>query len=314
MPDRRTVDELTIEELEQVLALRKRQARMDRLRRLEHNGRKRAGVSPIEDSIQRHENGADASLTYESFIHEDKPGKVRWRDRSLRDKLLFAVEMAAAVGLFAILVYAAMALRDINTEARLAQESMLNDLPTPTITPIIGVVVLPGGHTPPIDGQQAQPNYDEVPAYLRPRVEEQFSGPVIEPTTGPTMAERIQIPAISVDAVVVQGDGWEQLIKGVGQHLGTANPGEAGNLVLSAHNDIYNELFRYLDDLDIGDEIIIHTRTQQFVYKVVNYRTVEPTAVEVMDQSTSDAIITLISCYPYKVDNLRYIVVGELVK
>lgn len=313
MPDRRTVDELSIEELEQILALRKRQARMDRLRRLEQNGRKRAGVSPIEDSIQRHEQGIEASLTYESFIHEEKAGKTRWQDRSLRDKLLFAVELGAAVGLFAILVYAALALQQINQEAALAQESLLNSLPTPTVTPIIGVVVLPGGHTPPIDGQQAKPNYDEVPAYLRPRVEEQFSGPVIEPTTGPTMAERIQIPAINLDAVVVQGDGWEQLIKGVGQHLGTANPGEAGNMVLSAHNDIYNELFRYLELLEIGDEIIIHTRTERFIYKVVNYRIVEPTAVEVMAPS-NDAIITLISCWPYKVDNMRYVVVGELIK
>jgi sortase A len=313
MPDRRTVDELSIEELEQVLALRKRQARMERLRRLEHNGRKRAGVSPIEDSIQRHEQDADASLAYESFIHEDKPGKVPWRDRSLRDKLLFAVEISAAVGLFAILVYAALALRDINLEAAAAQESLRNNLPTPTTTPIIGVVVLPGGHTPPINGQQAQPNYDEFPAHLRPLAEAQFSGPVIEPTTGPTMAERIQVPAIDLDAVIVQGDGWEQLIKGVGQHLGTANPGESGNMVLSAHNDIYNELFRRLPDLEIGDEIIIYTRTQQFTYKVVNYHIVEPTAVEVMLPST-DAVVTLISCYPYKIDTMRYVVVGELVK
>ncbi len=39
---------------------------------------------------------------------------------------------------------------------------------------------------------------------------------------------RIEIPALKVDAPVVQGDGWEQLKKGVAQHIGSANPGEGG--------------------------------------------------------------------------------------
>ena len=40
MRDKRPVDELSIEELERILAIRKREARMDRLRRYENNGRR----------------------------------------------------------------------------------------------------------------------------------------------------------------------------------------------------------------------------------------------------------------------------------
>ena len=59
------------------------------------------------------------------------------------------------------------------------------------------------------------------------------------------------IPSINVDVNVVEGDDWEQLKKGVAQHIGTADPGQAGNMVLSAHNDIFGELFRYLPDVDL---------------------------------------------------------------
>jgi sortase A len=40
----------------------------------------------------------------------------------------------------------------------------------------------------------------------------------------PEQAVRIQIPAINVDAPVIQGEGWEQLKKGVGQHAGHTQP------------------------------------------------------------------------------------------
>ena len=110
---------------------------------------------------------------------------------------------------------------------------------------------------------------------------------------------------------MVQGDGWEQLKRGVGQYANNTNPGKNGNLVLSAHNDIIGELFRDLDRLKPGDEIVLNTATQQFVYRVTGMRIVEPTAVEVLEP-TSTATITLISCYPYLVDDQRIVVFGEL--
>lgn len=172
-------------------------------------------------------------------------------------------------------------------------------------------MVLPGGHTPPTSPQGAQPNYSEVPEHLRPLVEQQLFSPVIVPTAGPSTALRLRIPALGVDAPIVQGDGWEQLKRGVGQHLGTADPGQAGNLVLSAHNDIYGELFRHLDRLVEGDEIIVGTLTREFTYRVIYWEVVDPTDVEVM-APTQEPVITLISCYPYLVNSNRIVVVGEL--
>ncbi|HEC23200.1 MAG TPA: hypothetical protein ENI95_09815, partial [Chloroflexi bacterium] len=44
MPDRRSVDDLTIEELEQILRIKKREARMQRLQRFERVGRRRGDL------------------------------------------------------------------------------------------------------------------------------------------------------------------------------------------------------------------------------------------------------------------------------
>ena len=40
-------------------------------------------------------------------------------------------------------------------------------------------------------------------------------------------------------------------------------------MVLSAHDDIYGEIFRYLDKLELGDEVIIYAGEQPFHYLVM---------------------------------------------
>jgi sortase A len=98
------------------------------------------------------------------------------------------------------------------------------------------------------------------------------------PIPAPEQAVRIQIPAISVDAPVVRGDSWEQLRKGVGQQVSTPDPGKNGSIVLSGHNDVYGEVFRYLDRLRPGDSIILFTNQRQYIYFVTGTQMVEPTA------------------------------------
>jgi sortase A len=101
------------------------------------------------------------------------------------------------------------------------------------------------------------------------------------------------------------------LKKGVGQHIGTPDPGQNGNLVLSAHNDIFGEIFRRLDELAPGDELQIYTASAIFTYVVTGSEVVPPTQVSVMDP-TEHPSVTLISCYPYLVDNKRIVVYADL--
>jgi len=170
-------------------------------------------------------------------------------------------------------------------------------------------VVLPSGHTPPDAPGGVQPNTAEIPEHLRPLVQNLASLPV--PTASPQQAVRLQVPAIKVDHPVVQGDGWEQLKKGIGQHIGTPNPGQKGNIVLSAHNDVFGQIFQDLDRLKPGDSVILFTNQRTYTYLVRQTQIVEPTQVEVM-APTSEAVVTLISCYPYRVDNKRIVVTAAL--
>ncbi len=238
-------------------------------------------------------------------VPEPAPETPRPPRRTWTDRLLLAVEVLALVGLGWVLLNSFNLLSTLNAEvaAALAQ-------PTLTPTPLVRPVVLPGGHTPPTAPGGARPNEAEIPEHLRPYAQA-YQAALTFPTPGPEQAIRIQIPAIGVDAPIVMGDGWEQLKKGVGQHPGTANPGRPGNLVLSAHNDIYGEIFRDLDQLQPGDTILIHSRRRVYTYVVTEIHVVEPTDVRWLDP-TPDPTVTLISCYPYLVDNQRIIVRAQL--
>jgi sortase A len=226
--------------------------------------------------------------------------KKRWFDR-----LLLVVEMLAILGLAGILVNGFGLLRTLNQEVVVALKQE-----TPTATPLITAVVLPGGHTPPSTSGGSQFNESEIPEHLRPLVQSLANLPV--PTQGPQQAIQIDIPALDIlNWPIVQGDAWEQLKKGVGQHAGSANPGENGNVVLAGHDDVFGEVFRDLDKLQPGDKVILYTMQQQYTYFVTETRIVEPSQVDVMDQ-TSTPTVTLISCYPYMVDNKRIVVFATL--
>lgn len=301
MPDPRIVDDLTIEELEHILGVRKREARLQRLQQFANTGRRRSDVVLPEDDPE------GPHIPHPSLLNSG----LRPQERTLRDKLLLAIEGVAALGVIGVLIFAASALQALNQRSVVAQAQNVTALPTGSPTPLITAAVLPEGHTSPNNPGGAQPNYDEVPGYLRPVVEQQSNGPIVIPTPGPGHARRIVIQAINVDAPVIQGDGWEQLKQGVAQHVGTANPGQRGNMVLSAHNDIFGEIFRHLDQLKKGDKVVVQTLTEEFAYEVEYALVVKPDKVSVMDQ-TNEPTLTLISCYPYLVDNQRVIVVATL--
>lgn len=299
--DRRPADELSIQELEQLLARKKRAARRGRIDQYRRSGR----VLQVEPSGPAGDEAANQPTSF-VFSKKDADEPENGGRRVLLGRLLLGVEILAVVGFAYILLSGAGALRQLNAEVA---EALSVGPPSPT--PLITAVVLPSGHTPPTDPGGARPNEAEIPEHLRPIVQSMPS--VSVPTPGPSQARSIFIPKLWNDAApVVQGDSWEQLKKGVGQHIGSADPGSNGNMVLSAHNDIFGELFRDLDKLKPGDEIRVQTSTQEYLYRVTGMRIVSPTEVSVL-APTAKPTVTLISCYPYLVNTERIVVFGELV-
>jgi len=294
MPRRKAPEDMSVEELRRLLIEKRRGARRERLEHFKKTGRV---VDVAPDMFSESASVVDT-------LEETTDQVPVSRRRRVMDRLLLAVEVLAVVGLVGVLISGLGILRDLNAEvaAALIQETF-------TPTPLVMAVVLPSGHTPPDAQGNTRPNTDEIPAHLQPMVQSLANLPL--PTAAPDQAIRIQIPTINIDAPVVQGDGWEQLKKGVGQNVGSVNPGQTGNIILSAHNDVYGELFRYLDKLAPGDQVVLYTQQRQYTYIVDRTAVVEPTAVEVM-ASTGSPTVTLISCYPYLVDKQRIVVFARL--
>lgn len=290
------LDDYSVEDLQSLLAQKRMKVRQERLEYYRKTGRIQTASIP------------QGSYNPGRILSE--PGEVRELPAPVSkrkiwiNRLLIGIEVIAVLGVISIMGYYVKSIRDLNQEVASSLEQ-----PTLAPTALIRAVVLPSGHTPPNAEGIAQPNEEEIPAHLRPLVQSLAAVPL--PTSSPEQAVRIQIPSIGVDAPVIQGDGWEQLKKGVGQHAGTPDPGDNGNIVLSAHNDVFGEFFRDLDKLKTGDTIVLFTNLRSYTYVINQSRIVMPSQVEVM-APTPEPVVTLISCYPYMVDNRRIVVSAVL--
>jgi len=299
-------EELNERELKRLLAEKKREARKKRLDAFRRSGRL-LEIAPPPDQTT-------TNALLEEFIVEETAEmpatevEIRQeRRKKVFERLLFVIEMAAIGGLIFLVVNGASVVQDLNQQVAAA---LIQSTLTPT--PLVQAVILPSGHTPPTADGGARFNEAEIPEHLQPLHQSFASAP--PPAARPEQAIQIVIPAISVDAPIVMGDGWEQLKKGVGQYIGSADPGQNGNLILSAHNDIFGQIFRDLDQLQAGDEITIYTNLRAYTYVIDKQpNIVEPTFVQVLDQ-TPDSTMTLISCYPYLVDNKRIVVKASLLE
>jgi sortase A len=363
MRDKRSVDELSIEDLERILVVRKREARQKRLQRYVNEGRRLPTASPVdlmpEPPPHQHEAAEDVPpveppLTYD--ITGDVPrfedelegeseqrrkehsrpsrparGDVQAvgvsRRRATWDKILLAVEVLGVLGVVWVLVVGGyLVITEIDKIDALDEKSAAIQReaeslrPTPSPMPLLSVqlsdYVLPGGHySPDKTGGQAAFNVDELPESIRPFAIAQILAPQAgRITPQPSSPSRIVIATdkVSVDASIYGGDDWTQLQKGVGHYANSANPGEDGNMVLAAHNDIFGEIFRDIQYLKAGDEVRIQAQNGRwYTYVVYDKQIVAPSSVGVLARG-NEPIVTLITCHPYQVDTRRMVVFAKL--
>ncbi|MBI3973185.1 MAG: sortase [Chloroflexi bacterium] len=148
--------------------------------------------------------------------------------------------------------------------------------------------------------------------------------PAAPPPLGPT--DRIVIPRTGLDAKVIDvgvlpSGEMATAAYAAGRLVYSPQAGEAGNAVIAGHNDTLGEVFRRLPELRVGDQIVLYRGERAFRY-VVETRVIvrEDGATEAQRlenarwmHPTVDAVATLISCYPYRVDTHRVIVRARLI-
>jgi len=135
----------------------------------------------------------------------------------------------------------------------------------------------------------------------------------LEPTPEEGVAfGRMEIPVIDLDWVIFEGVDRTTLKKGPGHMPWTPLPGQPGNAVISGHRTTYGAPFFKLDEVSIGDEIIVETVLGRHVYEVRKILIVKPTDVWVTDPKRG-AWLTLTTCTPRYSARDRLIIQAELV-
>ena len=112
---------------------------------------------------------------------------------------------------------------------------------------------------------------------------------------GGSALARIEISAIGLDAMVMEGTDAKTLRRAVGHISGTPMPGQQGNVAIAGHRDTF---FRALRNIREDDGITLTTLAGSYGYRVDSIKVVEPDDTAVLD-NTNTAILTLVTCYPF---------------
>ena len=134
----------------------------------------------------------------------------------------------------------------------------------------------------------------------------------LEHDFGPPLAI-VRIPALDLQVPLLEGTDDLVLNRGVGRIVGTARPGELGNIGIAGHRDGF---FRGLKDIGEGDTIELETLTATDIYRIDGITIVTPQDVHVLEHQ-SVPTLTLVTCYPfYFVGKApkRYIVSATLIE
>lgn len=131
---------------------------------------------------------------------------------------------------------------------------------------------------------------------LRLPVPSELPADAYAPTPDEVVAT-ISMPTLGVEDDVHSGMTLTALNRGPSWWPGTALPGQLGNVVIGGHRTTYSRPFRDLDQLQPGDPVIMTTAAGQFTYAVVGTEVVDPSAIQIADQ-TLGYTATLFACHP----------------
>jgi sortase A len=222
----------------------------------------------------------------------------------------------------------------------------LTPLPTDTATPVPTLsptatptaTGLPPDMLPetPLDGRPTPtstptPDLRPSPTVLPTRTTPTAVPPTPSPSSVAGAPTRLVIKSVGIDTpvmpvvwTVVEQNGLELSVWNVadyaaGWHQTSALPGQPGNTVLAGHHNIKGEVFRYLVDVQEGDEVDLYVGDTVYPYfveqKLILKEKGEPPEVRRQNAQwiapTNDVRVTLVTCWPYTNNTHRVIVVAR---
>ncbi len=124
---------------------------------------------------------------------------------------------------------------------------------------------------------------------------------------------RIEVPAIGVDAVIVQGTDTAALRKGPGHYTGTGLPGQGTTIGVAGHRTTYLAPFRDINELERGDQITIGMPYGTFAYEIEKTEVVDPADTGIIRDVGRERLV-LTACHPLYSAAQRYAVFARLVE
>lgn len=150
-----------------------------------------------------------------------------------------------------------------------------------------------------------------------------------DPTGDGQIRGEIDIPKLKVKVPIIWSQSEDdlqiqkELLQGAIHYPGTAFPGFRGNSYVTGHSSFYpwvkndfKEIFKDLDDLKIGHEVIFHFslangKNIDVIYSVVSSSVVMPDE-EKLFRDFEGFELTLVTCWPIGTDQKRLMVKAEL--
>jgi sortase A len=171
----------------------------------------------------------------------------------------------------------------------------------------------------------------QIESYISPGSTVDISNTIIaDPSSNTNVGNdpRLVIPKINVsvpvsyDVTTVDEKAIQKALERGVVHYGLpgANsvPGQAGNGVILGHssNDVfdpggYKFVFVLLNRLQNGDLFYINYQGTRYVYKVTAKKTIKPTDWQILQQSTEQPTMILVTCTPAGTANNRLLVYGQ---
>jgi sortase A len=139
---------------------------------------------------------------------------------------------------------------------------------------------------------------------LRPRFEERIATRLAEEAPPRTVnvpgaaVAILRIPKIELNYVVVEGTDTESLKKGPGHYSWTSYPWEdTGRVAIAGHRTTYGAPFWSLDELAMGDRIVLATEYGIFNYRVTRTAIIDPSNASILDDTRGPTLV-LTTCNP----------------
>lgn len=160
-------------------------------------------------------------------------------------------------------------------------------------------------------------SYEQLSGYLQEGSASEDDGAAVSALSVPDeegLLGIIEITSIDVKLPILEGATKENMRASAVHLSDTASLGSLGNAAIAAHRArTTGRLFNRLDEVQLGDKVIIHVKDKAYTYEVNNILVVEPTDVSVLSSDGKESLLTLITCTPLNVSTHRLIIQAKLI-